>query len=215
MFIPIIYSEGSTIYEKWGEIKICIMSNECDTSKSNVKEGERIFFDVLPMLLAAGLLFAVSGRFLIADPNTRKAMANWTPHLQRAVRYVFFGLILVLISNLFDLDTMMTDSITYHYHIGIYFKILLYGAMVVAGNMDIRGAAATPAGFASSPAAVAVSPVQNASAVCPSCKGANTAEARFCKHCGSVLALACPGCHQPVNPDARFCPQCGAEIPKN
>jgi predicted ATPase/class 3 adenylate cyclase len=47
--------------------------------------------------------------------------------------------------------------------------------------------------------------------LCPSCATENRDEAKFCRNCGSGLALSCPNGH-PVAPGARFCDECGARI---
>lgn len=48
--------------------------------------------------------------------------------------------------------------------------------------------------------------------VCPSCKTANDADARFCKSCAAPLVKTCPACKKSNAPDARFCDHCGAEL---
>jgi adenylate cyclase len=34
-------------------------------------------------------------------------------------------------------------------------------------------------------------------------------EDRFCRDCGTMLALACPACGAPVEPGDQFCGSCG------
>src|ERR1051325_11650855 len=46
---------------------------------------------------------------------------------------------------------------------------------------------------------------------CSTCGAENRPSARFCRACGSTLALVCPNGH-PVNPDDRFCDACGTAV---
>ena len=47
---------------------------------------------------------------------------------------------------------------------------------------------------------------------CSKCGTANDAASKFCKECGTPLALSCPSCGAPHAPDSKFCAQCGAAL---
>ncbi|MGZ4205134.1 MAG: zinc-ribbon domain-containing protein [Actinomycetota bacterium] len=46
---------------------------------------------------------------------------------------------------------------------------------------------------------------------CPNCGVENRPGAKFCKQCGSSLALVCPNGH-PIEANAEFCDECGASV---
>ena len=48
--------------------------------------------------------------------------------------------------------------------------------------------------------------------VCPACSTENRAGAKFCRDCGSALALACPACGAAIAPDQAFCDECGTPL---
>jgi cytochrome c-type biogenesis protein CcmH/NrfG len=52
--------------------------------------------------------------------------------------------------------------------------------------------------------------------VCPSCKGENLAEAKFCAACGASLSerknASCPQCGKEVSGEENFCPACGYKL---
>ncbi len=48
--------------------------------------------------------------------------------------------------------------------------------------------------------------------LCPSCQAENREGARFCKQCGTALALRCASCGAAHVEDQRFCDECGAEL---
>src|SRR5712691_3380872 len=48
--------------------------------------------------------------------------------------------------------------------------------------------------------------------VCSACGAANEAGRKFCKQCGTPLALACPSCGSPNSTDSLFCGECGAPL---
>jgi class 3 adenylate cyclase/predicted ATPase len=48
--------------------------------------------------------------------------------------------------------------------------------------------------------------------VCSTCGAANEAGRKFCKQCGSPLALACSSCGSPNSTDSLFCGECGAPL---
>jgi len=47
---------------------------------------------------------------------------------------------------------------------------------------------------------------------CPHCGTENTAGAKFCNECGTILASACPSCGLVNKPGAKFCNECGAPL---
>ena len=47
---------------------------------------------------------------------------------------------------------------------------------------------------------------------CASCGTENEAGRKFCKECGSPLAIACPGCGAANAADAKFCGECGERL---
>ncbi|HVL52887.1 MAG TPA: adenylate/guanylate cyclase domain-containing protein [Vitreimonas sp.] len=47
---------------------------------------------------------------------------------------------------------------------------------------------------------------------CPACRTPNDPDARFCKECGSALALACASCGTPIPPGGKFCTACGTPV---
>lgn len=47
---------------------------------------------------------------------------------------------------------------------------------------------------------------------CPKCGTENKADSRFCKTCGSTLAVECPHCHSLQPSDSQFCAFCGASF---
>jgi class 3 adenylate cyclase/tetratricopeptide (TPR) repeat protein len=49
-------------------------------------------------------------------------------------------------------------------------------------------------------------------AVCPNCGAQNRAEDRFCRNCGTALALTCPTCGSPVEAGDLFCGSCGSRL---
>ena len=48
--------------------------------------------------------------------------------------------------------------------------------------------------------------------LCPSCQAENREGARFCKQCGTALALRCPACGAAHAEDQRFCDECGTAL---
>ena len=48
--------------------------------------------------------------------------------------------------------------------------------------------------------------------VCPACQIENKESARFCKECGSALALRCPSCGARHEAGQKFCDECGASL---
>jgi hypothetical protein len=47
---------------------------------------------------------------------------------------------------------------------------------------------------------------------CAKCGEANSADAKFCDHCGSPLGISCPACGHANPPDATFCSACGKPL---
>lgn len=57
-------------------------------------------------------------------------------------------------------------------------------------------------------------PETSAPLVCPACRTANGATARFCQQCGSSLTPAqCAQCGSQVSGGSKFCGQCGKPCP--
>lgn len=54
--------------------------------------------------------------------------------------------------------------------------------------------------------------LQEGEVLCPNCKVANPAGAKFCTSCGSALGKECPNCHTTVGLDTKFCPNCGTDL---
>src|SRR6266487_2684530 len=48
--------------------------------------------------------------------------------------------------------------------------------------------------------------------VCPSCRTENLAGKKFCKECGTALAVACGSCRAALVGDEKFCGECGAPV---
>lgn len=48
--------------------------------------------------------------------------------------------------------------------------------------------------------------------VCSACGAANEAARKFCKECGTALAMICASCSSPNTPDSKFCGECGARL---
>jgi class 3 adenylate cyclase/predicted ATPase len=48
--------------------------------------------------------------------------------------------------------------------------------------------------------------------LCPSCGAENRSGARFCRGCGTALALACPSCGAAAEPEQSFCDECGSAL---
>ncbi len=48
--------------------------------------------------------------------------------------------------------------------------------------------------------------------LCPSCGAENRPGARFCRACGTGLALACPSCGAAAEPGQSFCDECGSAL---
>ena len=48
--------------------------------------------------------------------------------------------------------------------------------------------------------------------VCPSCGTENLDGKRFCKECGTALAVACGSCGAALTGDEKFCADCGAPV---
>jgi class 3 adenylate cyclase len=48
--------------------------------------------------------------------------------------------------------------------------------------------------------------------VCTACGTENEAGRKFCKECGTRLAVACPACGTANAPDSKFCGECGADL---
>ncbi|HYV02890.1 MAG TPA: adenylate/guanylate cyclase domain-containing protein, partial [Actinomycetota bacterium] len=51
--------------------------------------------------------------------------------------------------------------------------------------------------------------------LCANCGTENAAGRKFCKECGSPLALACPACGAANEPGAKFCGECGSSFAAN
>jgi class 3 adenylate cyclase/predicted ATPase len=47
---------------------------------------------------------------------------------------------------------------------------------------------------------------------CTACGTANEAGRKFCKECGTPLAMSCPSCGAANAPDSKFCGECGAAL---
>jgi class 3 adenylate cyclase/tetratricopeptide (TPR) repeat protein len=47
---------------------------------------------------------------------------------------------------------------------------------------------------------------------CLNCSFENSADAKFCEHCGKPMERACPNCAYPVSAVARFCKNCGFDL---
>ena len=47
---------------------------------------------------------------------------------------------------------------------------------------------------------------------CPSCQATNSAENRFCSHCGSTLVRVCSSCERQNPADHNFCADCGQRL---
>jgi class 3 adenylate cyclase/tetratricopeptide (TPR) repeat protein len=48
--------------------------------------------------------------------------------------------------------------------------------------------------------------------ICSNCGTTNEAGRKFCKECGTALAVACANCGAANTPDAKFCGECGTEL---
>src|ERR1051326_5291361 len=48
--------------------------------------------------------------------------------------------------------------------------------------------------------------------LCPSCGTENVVGKKFCKECGTALALACGSCGAALAGDEKFCDECGAPV---
>jgi predicted ATPase/class 3 adenylate cyclase len=47
---------------------------------------------------------------------------------------------------------------------------------------------------------------------CSACGTENEAGRKFCKECGSALAVSCPACGSANTPDSKFCGECGTQL---
>jgi membrane protease subunit (stomatin/prohibitin family) len=47
---------------------------------------------------------------------------------------------------------------------------------------------------------------------CAKCGGTNSADAKFCDHCGAALSIGCPSCGHVNEADAAFCAECGKPL---
>ncbi len=47
---------------------------------------------------------------------------------------------------------------------------------------------------------------------CPKCGGTNSADAKFCAHCGAALSVNCPSCGHANEAGAAFCSACGKPL---
>src|SRR3990172_9916556 len=52
----------------------------------------------------------------------------------------------------------------------------------------------------------------SARVICSNCGTANQPGRKFCKECGTPLAVACPNCGAANAPDAKFCGECGTSL---
>ena len=48
--------------------------------------------------------------------------------------------------------------------------------------------------------------------LCPSCGTENVVGKKFCKECGTALAVACGSCGAALVGDEKFCGECGAPV---
>ena len=48
--------------------------------------------------------------------------------------------------------------------------------------------------------------------VCPACQADNYEGSKFCKECGTALALRCSSCGAGHEPGQRFCSECGTAL---
>lgn len=49
-------------------------------------------------------------------------------------------------------------------------------------------------------------------AICAKCGGTNSADAKFCDHCGAALSNTCASCGHVNAADAEFCSECGKPL---
>jgi adenylate cyclase len=47
---------------------------------------------------------------------------------------------------------------------------------------------------------------------CAKCGAANSADAKFCDHCGAALSLTCPSCGHANAAGSAFCSECGKPL---
>jgi class 3 adenylate cyclase/tetratricopeptide (TPR) repeat protein len=47
---------------------------------------------------------------------------------------------------------------------------------------------------------------------CPHCRMENSETRKFCRECGSILAILCPRCNSENLPEDKFCGECGKEL---
>ena len=63
-----------------------------------------------------------------------------------------------------------------------------------------------------------VKPVKSAQMICPHCRQENTADSKYCVHCGHSMSVLpqgfCIHCHHQNAADGQFCAQCGRPITK-
>ncbi|HJJ27183.1 MAG TPA: SPFH domain-containing protein [Methanocorpusculum sp.] len=92
------------------------------------------------------------------------------------------------------------------------------GAGASMGSMMMQGmqGGQQPAPFGAAPAAgmAAAAGAAASGAVCPACKAAVPAGAKFCPSCGQKLggAAFCPECGAKIPAGSKFCPECGQKI---
>lgn len=92
------------------------------------------------------------------------------------------------------------------------------GAGASMGSMMMQGmqGGQQPAPFGAAPAAAvgAAAGAAASGAVCPACKAAVPAGAKFCPECGQKLggAAFCPECGAKIPAGSKFCPECGQKI---
>ena len=92
------------------------------------------------------------------------------------------------------------------------------GAGASMGSMMMQGmqGGQQPAPFGAAPAAAvgAAAGAAASGAVCPACKAAVPAGAKFCPSCGQKLggAAFCPECGAKIPAGSKFCPECGQKL---
>lgn len=153
----------------------------------NHKKVKTIFKIIGPIVIVAGLVFAIIGfaDFISSASNFEQPTKFWC---------LFIGLPAMAFGGMFTLAGFRKEIMRY--------------------NMHETTPVFNEAGKQIQPGISAISnAVKNSDApICPVCGSLNDKDSAFCKKCGAALSKTCPHCGASLDADANFCDKCGKKL---